>query len=168
MPPLWRDVDAYIQLTENPAISAYWGHDALYCIFVRLPLFLSYEPQHAAGAQGPARFFIHPVLTDPGIYCTIILQHILLCSAALYLIVTLTQSLVARQILAVCFAANPISYTFAQSVGSESLSAVLILFFATAGWRLLFATNVGAKNWVAFAIAFTLVRSRATPICFSR
>jgi len=56
-------------------------------------------------------------------------------------------------VLALFFASNALFYTFAQCVGSESLSLILLLVFAAVGLRLINAERPARKLWCYFALA---------------
>ena len=42
IPPLWRDVDAYLQLTRPPGAETILQYGPLYCFIARIPLYLGY------------------------------------------------------------------------------------------------------------------------------
>src|SRR5688572_22174294 len=84
IPPLWRDSDAYLQLTVHPLVTTFWGHGPAYCYLAKIPLFLGEQWDRW---QGIAVAAIEPgssLLTDSGVWLLIILQHLALGGAAFY------------------------------------------------------------------------------------
>jgi hypothetical protein len=155
IPPLWRNVDAYFQVTEppGPATILQWG--PLYCFVARIPLYFGYAIDCVrAGVPFPApAFFIHPILTDSGVFVLLLSQHVALCSVAFYLIVVVSRLFWVRLALAVVWAANPLFYTFAHCVGSETLSMILLLLVGATGLRIMrHPRKVPGKEWLLFGI----------------
>ncbi len=135
IPPLWRDVDAYIQVTEPPGVTTILHYCPLYCFLARVPLYLgsAWECGRAGLAWPSARFFVQPELSDSGVWLLVLLQHGALCFASSCLIFAAARGFVARFTLAIFWAANPLFYAFAHCVGTESLSLLLLLFLAIVG-----------------------------------
>jgi len=151
LPPLWRDVDAYVQTTYPPAPQTILLHGPLYCTLSRMPLWLGYL---ASGGRfvWAGHFFEHSQLTDAGVLALILAQHAALVWAAFYLITACATGVVARTSLAVFFACQPFFYAFAQCVGSETLSLILMLVVAGAALRLVRCyPRVRAADWVVLS-----------------
>jgi hypothetical protein len=139
IPPLWRNIDAYYQVTEPPghATILQWG--PLYCFVARIPLYFGYaiDCVKAAAPFPTLAFFVHPILTDSGVFLLLLSQHVALCSAAFYLIALASRLFWVRLILAISWAANPLFYSFAHSVGSETLGMILVLLVGATGLRIM-------------------------------
>src|SRR5438477_5092466 len=76
IPPLWRDVDAYVQVTQPPGPGTILQYGPLYCFVARIPLYFGYAID-SLGAGGPLptfSFFIHPILTDSGVFSLVLSQ----------------------------------------------------------------------------------------------
>ena len=159
IPPLWRDLDAYLQLTRPPGPGTILQYGPLYCFVARIPLYVGYAIDCLrASAPLPAlSFFIHPVLTDSGILVLLLLQHLSLCLATFYLIAEVTRLFWVRLILAIGWAVNPLFYTFAHCVGGETLSMILLLLIAATGLRIIqYSRKVPAKEWLLFGVLLSL------------
>lgn len=155
IPPLWRDVDAYAQVTlpPGPGTILQWG--PLYCFVARIPLYFGYAIDCVrAGAPFPKpAFFIQPIQTDSGVFLLVFSQHVALCLAAFYLIAVASRLFLVRLILAIAWAFNPLFYTFAHCVGSETLGMILLLLAGATGLRIIrHPRKVPGKEWLLFGI----------------
>lgn len=159
VPPLWRDVDAYAQVTLPPGPGTILQYGPLYCFVARIPLYVGYAIDclaRSAPLPAPA-FFIHPTLTDSGVFALLLCQHIALCLATFYLIAVATRLFWVRLILAFVWAANPLFYTFAHCVGAETLSMILVLLIGATGLRMArYSRGVPRKDWLLFAVLLWL------------
>ena len=159
IPPLWRDIDAYAQVTLPPGSGTILQYGPLYCFLARIPLYVGYAIDCLArGAPLPAPgFFIHPTLTDSGVFALLLSQHISLCFATFYLIAVTTRLFWVRLILAVAWALNPLFYTFAHCVGTETLSMILVLLIGATGLRIVrYSHQVPGREWVLFGVLLWL------------
>jgi len=149
LPPLWRGVDAYVQTTYPPGSETILLHAPLYCTISRIPLWLGYLANGGTIISFD-RFLEHSQLTNPGVTTLIVLQHTALCCAAFYLITACAQNSLVRLCLAGFFAAQPMFYAFAQCVGSETLSMILMVFFAGLAVRIVaHYPDVTPQQWIA-------------------
>jgi hypothetical protein len=159
IPPLLRDVDAYVQVTQPPGPGTILQWGPLYCFAARIPLYCGYAIDCVrAGAPFPTpAFFIHPIQTDSGVFALLLSQHLALCSAAFYLIAMASRLFWVRLILAVAWVANPLFYTFAHCVGSETLGLILLLVVGATGLKIMrHRRNVPGKEWLLLGILMWL------------
>lgn len=159
IPPLWRDVDAYVQVTRPPGFETILQYGPLYCFVARIPLYFGYLIDCLrAGAPLPtASFFIHPVLTDWGVFAVLLLQHLSLCFATFWLITETIRLFWIRLLLAVAWAANPLFYTVVHCIGTETLSLILVLLIGAMGLRIIrYSRRVPTKEWLLFSVLLWL------------
>ena len=153
VPPLWRGSDAYVQTVFPPGAATILRHGPLYCVLSRVPLWLGYLISRAGPVVSLGHFIKHSQLTDAGVFALIIVQHVSLWCAALYLIQAIARTLFLRLFLAVFFATHPLFYTFAHCIGSETLSMILALFLAGSGVRvLLLYPKISLHDWIVFSV----------------
>jgi hypothetical protein len=153
IPPLWRDVDAYIQVTQPPGAQTILQYGPPYCLVARIPLYLGYAMDclRVGDPIPPVAFFLHPTLTDSGVLALLLSQHLALGCSGFYLISGISRLFLVRLLLAVAWALNPLFYTFAHCVGSESLSMILLLLLAAAGIRMIgHRRHVPRTEWLFF------------------
>jgi hypothetical protein len=159
IPPLWKDIDAYAQVTLPPGSGTILQYGPLYCFLARIPLYVGYAIDCVArGAPLPApAFFIHPTLTDSGVFALLLSQHILLCFGTSYLIGLTTRLFWVRLILALAWALNPLFYTFAHCIGTETLSMILVLLLGATGFRIVrYSRKVPGREWLLFGVLLWL------------
>jgi hypothetical protein len=157
LPPLWRDADAYFQLTTHPLVATFAGHGPAYCYLAKLPLLLGEQWERwqgiAASPIGPGT----SLLTDTGVWLLIIMQHLALGGAAFYFIRSISHRFWIRLGLALLWASNALFYTFAHCTGSETLSLILLVLLVAKGLRMVRSRRQPRwTDWYLFAIAFCL------------
>jgi hypothetical protein len=152
IPPLWRDWDGFTQIHGriNEFTILHWP--PLYCFGSRIPLFLDAVLHGTVFGTGFS--FDEPTITEGGVFILLVVQHLLLVAASLLACLTLSRRFSSRLVVAICFALNPALYAFANCVGSEAISNVLILAVACVGFRMF---EEQAKNRVTGLILFLLL-----------
>ena len=157
IPPLWRDSDAYSQLTLHPLVTTFWGHAPAYSYLAKVPLFLGEQLERWWGVVGAGAESGLPQLTDTGVWLLIVAQHLTLGGAAFYFIVSISQFFWIRLALAVAWASNALFYTFAHCTGSESLSVIVVVLLVAKGLRLIRSRREPPWiDWYLFAIVLFL------------
>ena len=159
IPPLWRDADAYVQLTENPLVATFWGHAPAYCHVVKIPLYAGEQLERWRGNTPANREpgSSLPALTDSGIWLLIIGQHLGMDLAIFCFITAVTGLFSIRLALALVWASNALFYTFAHCVGSETLGLILIVVLALKALRLIQKGEAaGWTDWYLFAVVLVL------------
>lgn len=159
IPPLWRDLDAYNQLTRSPASATYLGHAPLYGFAARVPLYLGAEWERLGGraVRADAGSLRQPRLSDAGIFLLILLQHMALGDAAFRLITLASGRFPVRLALSLLWASNPLPYSFAHCVGSESAGMILVAWLAAAGLALVKSKpEPNWRQWYLFAVLLWL------------
>ncbi|HYJ04653.1 MAG TPA: hypothetical protein VEX43_05940 [Chthoniobacterales bacterium] len=157
IPPLWRDVDAYSQLTLRPLVTTFWGHAPAYSYLAKVPLFLGEQLERWRGIAGARAESGLPQLTDTGVWLLIGAQHLALGAAAFYFILSISRVFWIRLALAVTWASNALFYTFAHCTGSETLSVVVVILLVTKGLRLVRSRSEPRwVDWYLFAIVLCL------------
>ena len=155
VPPLWRDVDAWVQVLHPPGQGTILVYGPLYPFVARIPLYLGYAIDCLrVGAPLPKpSFLVHPILTDSGVFVLLLSQHLALFCSAFYLLTLTSRFFWIRLIVAVAWAANPLFYTFANCVGSETLSVILLLLVGAIGLRIIRQRrSVPRKEWIRLGI----------------
>jgi hypothetical protein len=157
IPPLWRDSDAYLQLTVHPLVTTFWGHGPAYSYLAKVPLFLGEQLERGQGITGAAAESGSSPLTDTGVWLLIIMQHLALGSAAFYFILSIGQFFWIRLALALTWVSNALVYTFAHCTGSETLSVILLVLLVAKGLRLIQSRRQPQwTDWYLFAITLCL------------
>ena len=157
IPPLWRDADAYSQLTLHPLVTTFWGHAPAYSYLAKLPLFVGEQIERWRGLAGAGAESGLPQLTDTGVWLLIVAQHLALGGAAFYFILSISRFFWVRLALALAWASNAIFYTFAHCTGSETLSVILLVLLAGKGLRLIRSRReLQWREWYLFAIVLWL------------
>jgi hypothetical protein len=159
IPPLWKDVDAYIQLTQPPGAQTILQYGPPYCLIARIPLYIGYaiDCLRAGSPVPPLDFFLQPILTDSGVLALLLSQHLALCFSAFYLISLVSRCFLVRLLLAGAWAFNPLFYTFAHCVGSETLSMILLLLLGAMGLRMVsHRRKVPGMEWSLFGLLLWL------------
>ena len=159
IPPLWRDVDAYLQVTGAPGSETILHYGPLYCFMARIPLYFGFaiDCLKASAPLPNASFFARPVLSDSGVLALVVLQHLGLGLATFHFIATTTRSFWIRLTLIVVWAANPLFYTFAHCIGTETLSMILMLLIGATGLRIVRnCRKISKKEWFLFCILLWL------------
>jgi hypothetical protein len=159
IPPLWRDADAYVQLTQNPLVATFWGHAPAYCHIAKIPLFAGEQLERWRGNTPPNRAPVssQPALTDSGIWLLIIGQHLGMNVAVFCFITAVTSLFLVRLALALIWASNALFYTFAHCVGSETLGLILTVVLALKALRLIQKGEAADwTDWYLFAVVLVL------------
>lgn len=154
IPPLWKDVDAYLQVTAPPSAGTFTLYGPFTCFVPRAFFYLGqlYDCFRAGTPRPSLDFFSHPTLSDSGTWFLLAAQHLGLVAGALFLITTAARKFRTRLLLALLWAVNPLFYVWAHCIGSEALSLVIVLFVSVVGLRIV----RGERRWFLFGVLVVL------------
>jgi len=133
VPPLWRDYDGFVQIATKIGFLTVLHFPPFYCFVARIPLFVGSLLDGTAFSSGLA--INPPILTDTGLILLLLLQHLLLVCSLVFTCMSLSERRWMRWVLATLFALNPTLYAFANCIGSEALSNILVLLVIVLGLR---------------------------------
>ena len=122
--PLWRDIDAAVQVSHPPSFATLVHFPPLYCFGSRIPLLLGALFENGSVASD---FFIRPTLTPTGVLLLVLSQQLAGAGAVAFLIGATTRSRLMQGAFLALFLAQGWFWTFLHCVGSEALSLVLIV-----------------------------------------
>ena len=147
VPPLWNYMDGFLQVSTKPSAANLLVWPPLYCFGARVPMLIGYL---LGGGQAKIalRYFNHPVLTDSAIYVLIIAQHLGLLLASLFFIHVLSKRTPVRIVLALAFASFSFQYAAVHTVGSESVSVILILLIVAFSVEIARRGQLSTKGWI--------------------
>lgn len=156
--PLWRDVDAYSQVTAPPGAMTILQFSPLYCFGARIPLYAgcAWDSLVAHGELPGSSFFAHPILSDHGVFLLIALQHLLLFCAQMFLLRTASPNLFVQVLLAPLFALNSAFYTFAHSVGTEAVALSASIWLIGCSVRIFKRRASRRADWVWFGVSLAI------------
>jgi hypothetical protein len=136
-PPLWRDMDAWAQVTSPPNVSTLVRFGPAYCFGARVPMWIGTLVGAAQGNNDWPKpdFFSKPAATDAGIASLVLTQHLLLAGALTLLVYSASNHNGIRLgLCALCVIQAPL-YIYAHCVGTETLTLILIIaMIALLGW----------------------------------
>jgi hypothetical protein len=158
VPPLWRDIDGYNQVTAAPGGLTILLFSPLYCFGARIPLYAGYAwDSFLAHAELPGlAFFSHPILSDHGVFLLIALQHLALFCGQMFLLRAVSAHLLVQVLLAPLFALNSSFYTFAHSVGTEAVSLSASIWLIGCSVRIFKNRTNRRADWVWFGVSLTV------------
>lgn len=158
VPPLWRDVDGYNQVTMPAGAMTILQFSSLYCFGARLPLYAGCALDlFFAHTEFPGwAFFSHPILSDHGVLFLVALQHILLVWAQMFFLRKVSTTLSVQILLAALFALNSSFYTFAHSVGTEAVALSASLWLVGCTIRIFNARAFRRGDWIWFGVSLTI------------
>jgi hypothetical protein len=158
VPPLWRDSDAYSQVTMPPGPTTILLYSPLYCFGARVPLYLGcvYEAVVGGASLPSLAFFKSPILTDSGVLFLIAIQHAFLLAAQLFLLRSIAATNLTKTFLAVLLALAAPFYMYTHCVGAEALSVSSSLFLVGMVLRLARQRRIKRSEWLWFGLSLTL------------
>jgi hypothetical protein len=156
-PPLWKDIDAVLQLTSRASAVNVLQYPPVYCFISRLPFNL------ASVMEGHS--FHHNLLSkqtpsDLGVYLLIIFQHAALIWSLVYACKAIAGSNSVRLFICASILASMGGlYAQAQTCGSESWSTIATIAIFAAGIDLIKCPKLSA--WIIYGVGlFFAVGSR--------
>jgi hypothetical protein len=158
VPPLWRDVDGYFQVTAPPGAMTILQFSPLYCFGARIPLYAGYawDSLLAHGELPGSAFFSHPILSDHGVFLLTALQHLFLFCAQMFLLRAASATLFVQVLLAPLFALNSAFYAFAHSVGTEAVALSASLWLIGCSVRIFKNRTSRRADWVWFGVSLVI------------
>ena len=151
-PPLWKDVDALIQLISPADVTNIYHFPALFCFSARLivwlgDLFFTWRSPDLLALQRP---------TLQGIYTLVVAQHLALVLSLGLLCKTLTKRDRLRGVFVIGFFFASSLYTSLLLCGSEAWSICATISLFAFGLRLYSAQGNEAINWIGYGFSLVL------------
>jgi hypothetical protein len=106
IPPLWRDADAYVQLTVDPRVAKFWNHAPAYTHLAKIPLLVGEQWERMRGQPIHRIYESQPAVTDSGVWLLIFAQHLGLAIAAIWFITAVSRLFWMRLALVLIWASN--------------------------------------------------------------
>lgn len=151
-PPLWKDVDALVQLILPASIGNTYHFPSLFCFGARLIVwlgdcFLTWKWPDLLGLQKP---------TLLGIYALVVAQHLALVLSLGLLCKVLTRREWLRGAFVVGFFFASSLYTNAHLCGSEAWSLCATIFLFAFGLRIYSDHGSRIINWIGYGSSLVL------------
>ena len=151
-PPLWKDVDALVQLVQAGYEGNIYHFPALFCFGARGVVWLG---DHLSVSR-PFDLLAPQSPTLQGIYILIVVQHIGLVLALGLLCKTLTDRTLLRGMFVLLFCLVSSLFANAMLCGSEAWSLCTTIALFAFGLRLYSAKGNATINWIGYGLSLLL------------
>jgi hypothetical protein len=155
-PPLWRDYDGLIQISNRPNDMTILQYPPAYPFFSRMHV---YAAEIISGWVHHVKTAIHirkaVTLNDAGIHALVVSQQLALALALTYFTLLGAPGWKGRLLIALLLISNAAIFIPAQLISTEALSQSLLVLFVALGLRLFRAERLSA--WACGGYALVLI-----------
>jgi hypothetical protein len=168
-PPLWRDYDGLIQISNRPGDLTVLQYPAAYPFFSRMHVWVA---QTIQGRIHRKRTPIHiaktVILNDGGINALILSQQALFALALTAFVHNCARSRRAQWVIAILLVSNASLFIITNLISTEALAQVLVVAFVALGFRLFQTEGLPRAGIAAYGIClYVSIMTRHTNSIFA-
>jgi hypothetical protein len=168
-PPLWRDYDGLIQISNRPGDMTVLQYPAAYPFFSRMHVWAAQIIQgRIHHKKTPIHIGKTVILNDAGINALILSQQTLFALALTAFVRNCARSRRAQWVIAILLVSNASLFVITNLISTEALAQVLVVAFVALGFRLFQVEGLPRRGLAAYGLClYVSILTRHTNSIFA-